>query len=145
MSIVEEAQRARVVALAREWIGTPYRHQARIRGVGGDCTFFSEVYADAGLIPRLEVPPYAPQAHLHRAAGIYLDMVTQHAREVDAPRPGDIVLYHIGREFSLGGVVVDPGWPAIVHGDMAAGLIIEAVGDQGSLAAAKDRKFFSLW
>ncbi|QIE54503.1 peptidase [Pikeienuella piscinae] len=27
----------RVVTLAREWIGTPYRHQASLKGVGADC------------------------------------------------------------------------------------------------------------
>ena len=29
--------RARVVALARGWIWTPYHHQASCRGVGADC------------------------------------------------------------------------------------------------------------
>lgn len=29
--------RARIVAEARLWIGTPYRHQASLRGVGCDC------------------------------------------------------------------------------------------------------------
>lgn len=28
---------ARIVALAREWIGTPYIHQASLKGVGCDC------------------------------------------------------------------------------------------------------------
>jgi NlpC/P60 family putative phage cell wall peptidase len=30
-------RRARVVALARGWIGTPYLHQASVRGAGADC------------------------------------------------------------------------------------------------------------
>lgn len=30
-------QRARIVATARGWIGTPYRHQAACRGAGCDC------------------------------------------------------------------------------------------------------------
>jgi NlpC/P60 family putative phage cell wall peptidase len=29
--------RTRIVALARAWIGTPYHHQASLRGVGTDC------------------------------------------------------------------------------------------------------------
>jgi NlpC/P60 family putative phage cell wall peptidase len=29
--------RATIVAEAREWIGTPYRHQASLKGVGCDC------------------------------------------------------------------------------------------------------------
>ena len=34
---VAAARAARVVAEARRWIGTPYHHQARLRGVGCDC------------------------------------------------------------------------------------------------------------
>lgn len=30
-------QRADVVAAARAWIGTPYHHQASVRGIGADC------------------------------------------------------------------------------------------------------------
>ncbi|WP_297774709.1 NlpC/P60 family protein [uncultured Roseovarius sp.] len=30
-------QGARIVAVARRWIGTPYRHQAACRGAGCDC------------------------------------------------------------------------------------------------------------
>jgi cell wall-associated NlpC family hydrolase len=29
--------RAAIVAEARSWIGTPYRHQASLKGVGTDC------------------------------------------------------------------------------------------------------------
>ena len=29
--------RTDVVAAAREWLGTPFHHQARLRGVGVDC------------------------------------------------------------------------------------------------------------
>lgn len=30
-------QRADIVAAARAWIGTPYHHQASVRGIGADC------------------------------------------------------------------------------------------------------------
>lgn len=29
--------RAKIVASAREWLGTPYQHQASLKGVGTDC------------------------------------------------------------------------------------------------------------
>lgn len=29
--------RAEIIAVARSWIGTPYRHQASVKGVGADC------------------------------------------------------------------------------------------------------------
>ncbi len=31
------ATRAGIVEAARQWIGTPYHHQASVRGVGTDC------------------------------------------------------------------------------------------------------------
>jgi hypothetical protein len=32
-----EARRALIVAAARGWLGTPYRHQASVKGEGADC------------------------------------------------------------------------------------------------------------
>ncbi|MDP4593513.1 MAG: NlpC/P60 family protein [Beijerinckiaceae bacterium] len=32
-----DGQRAKIIAEARRWIGTPYRHQASLLGVGCDC------------------------------------------------------------------------------------------------------------
>jgi len=33
----KNAPPARVIAAAREWLGTPYQHQASLKGVGCDC------------------------------------------------------------------------------------------------------------
>lgn len=49
-----------VVRLAREWIGTPYHHQASVRGVGTDCLglvrgVWRELYGRDGEVP----PAYA--------------------------------------------------------------------------------------
>lgn len=30
-------QSEKIIAIARSWIGTPYRHQASLKGVGADC------------------------------------------------------------------------------------------------------------
>jgi NlpC/P60 family putative phage cell wall peptidase len=44
--------RTEVVAAARGWIGTPYRHQARLKGVGVDCIGLVICVArDGGLVP----------------------------------------------------------------------------------------------
>ena len=36
-SSADPATRRRVVAIARDWIGTPYRNQASMKGAGADC------------------------------------------------------------------------------------------------------------
>ncbi|MFY8139958.1 MAG: peptidase P60, partial [Caulobacter sp.] len=53
--------RARIVAAARGWLGTPYRHQASVKGVGCDCLglvrgVWRELY---GQEPET-APPYRP-------------------------------------------------------------------------------------
>lgn len=151
--MTESEQRALVAALAREWISLPYYHGQRLRGVGGDCTFFVLVYEDAGLIPPTDIPSYSPQAHLHSEAAVYEGIVRNYAQSTETPGIGDVVLYKFGRTFSHGGVIVDPGrWadptsaapPLIVHGDMMAMRILLGEGDQGRLADVP-RRFFTLW
>jgi len=144
MTDTEREQRARVAALTREWIGTPYRNNARLKGTGADCTFFAVVYAEAGLIPALDIEHYSPQFGLHRSEERYLEAVLAHAVETDTPQMGDVALYKWGRVFSHGGVVVDPGWPTIVHAEANARFVIEANGEGGRLGDAP-RKFFTLW
>lgn len=53
-------QQERIVAAARDWIGTPYRHQAATRGAGTDCLglirgVWRELYGEE---PEA-VPPYS--------------------------------------------------------------------------------------
>ena len=158
MTPTERLQRQRVVAIAREWVGTPYRHGARIKKVAADCTFFAKVYEEAGLVGEVPIECYSSTAHLSRASGQYLLHIRKYAHEVtqDKVRPGDIAMFLIGRDFSHGGVInahgwpdVDfeeaQGWPWIIHGDMGAGVVYEVLGNQAHLAQARQVKFFSLW
>ena len=53
--------RERIIAAARGWLGTPYHHQASLRGVGCDCLglvrgVWRELY---GGEPE-QTPPYSP-------------------------------------------------------------------------------------
>lgn len=62
----QPAEAALVVAAARDWLGTPYRHQASCKNAGTDCLgLVRGVYRTiCGCEPEA-VPPYAitPQAH----------------------------------------------------------------------------------
>jgi cell wall-associated NlpC family hydrolase len=141
----EQLERDAVVAEARAWVRTPYVHQSRLKGIGADCTFFAMVYEACGLVPHVDIPHYSPQAHLHRVAAIYEGIVGRHAHRTESPLRGDIVLYHFGRAYSHGGVLIEDGWPSrIVHGDMEAGFVLIGHGDGGRLQGAP-RMFFTLW
>ena len=144
----EERQRADVVRIALEWERTPYIHQGRIKYQAADCTFFAAVYQEAGLLdPGLVIPPYSHQAHLNRQGSAYLPIVERCARrEITQAEalPGDIVMWFLARSWSHGAVIIEPGFPFIIHADMAAGMVCRGEGDNGVFLTAP-RRFFSWW
>lgn len=94
--MVPRLSRAVIVAQARGWIGTPYRHQASLKGIGCDCLgLVRGVWRDCmGREPELP-PPYAPdwaEAHgeerLAQAASRHLVPVQR-----DAFAGGDVLLF----------------------------------------------------
>lgn len=90
--------RAQVIAVARSWLGTPYRHQASAKGSGTDCLglirgVWRELY---GSEPEL-IPPYTPdwsepdrRERLWEAALRHLTPV----RPIEAG-PGDLILFRM--------------------------------------------------
>ena len=141
--MMDDEQRASVVAEARKWLGTPYHHAAQCKGAGVDCAMLpAAVYRAAGLIPEFKVDHYSPDWHLHRDVERYLDIVTAHATEVPEPTgPGDFVLYRWGRAFAHGAIIVE--WPTIIHAMIDIGVTLD-LGDTGRLSD-RPRRFFTLW
>src|SRR5882672_7737464 len=151
-----EEQRARVVAVARTWVGCPYHHCARIKGVGIDCaTFLAECYHEAQVVPRVVLPAYSPQWYLHREKEWFLEVLTQYAVETTSPRRGDAAIYKIGRCYAHGAITLEDGWPSrIIHASRPARRVIEAGGLDGDLlmhqsgpqrGRAREVRFFTPW
>ena len=88
--------RDEVVEAARLWLGTPYHHQASLRGVGCDCLglvrgVWRDLHGDEPEAP----PPYSPswaeslrQETLALAAGRHLQPLI-----LTEARPGDVLLF----------------------------------------------------
>jgi cell wall-associated NlpC family hydrolase len=106
-----------VIQEAKTWIGTPYRKNARIKGVGVDCSMLlAEVYERAGAIEHID-PIYAADWHLHHNEEKYIDWLLSLGYEIDSkPQPGDVVVWRFGRTFSHGAIVVE--WPIVIHAYM---------------------------
>jgi NlpC/P60 family putative phage cell wall peptidase len=152
MDAKEQAERATVVAEARSWVGCPYHHQARLKGVGIDCaTLLAAVFENCGLVAPVDIPNYSPQWFMHQDAELYMERVLQHAKATDDPKPGDVALWKIGKCFAHGAIIVAPGWPAIIHAYKPAGLVLEAKGTDASLMThyksgkPREVKFFTRW
>jgi NlpC/P60 family putative phage cell wall peptidase len=86
---------ADVVAAARSWIGTPYRHQASLKGVGCDCLgLLRGVWREAvGEEPEAP-PPYAADWAEAGANGL-VEAARRHLVEVDRKslQAGDVLLF----------------------------------------------------
>lgn len=85
-----------IVAVARAWIGTPYRHQASLNGIGCDCLgLVRGVWRDIFSAEPEEVPPYTRdwaealgRETLAEAAGRHMVPVA-----IEDIRPGDVLLF----------------------------------------------------
>lgn len=88
--------REAIVAEARSWIGTRYRHQASVKGVGCDCLgLVRGVWrACVGAEPELP-PPYAPDWAEARGRDTLVEAATRHLVAVprDAFAAGDVLLF----------------------------------------------------
>jgi cell wall-associated NlpC family hydrolase len=146
--MTEAEQRARVIAEARKWIGTPYKNCADIRGVGVDCgMLLVRVFVDTDLCEPFDPRPYPADWHLHRIEERYLGFIFDRCAEVAAPQPGDVVVFRYGRTYSHGGIVTNTDPLTIVHAYYAVRKVTEQRVDRDNeLSIAKrERKFFSYW
>ena len=90
--------RAAVVAAARGWLGTPYRHQASVRGEGADCLgLIRGVWCElVGVEPEL-LPPYRPDWAEVGGEETLLAAARRWLVEIPVPaaRAGDVVLFRM--------------------------------------------------
>lgn len=88
--------RAAIVAETRAWIGTPYRHQASLKGVGCDCLGLVRGVWRAlyGAEPEA-APPYAPDWAEAAAGEPLAEAAWRHLAPVarDAFGAGDVLLF----------------------------------------------------
>lgn len=143
--MTEAEERAKVTAEARTWLKTPYHDCACVKGAGVDCAFLLKaVFENVGLESPIEIEPYSPQWYLHRNDELYLNKVLERAREITEAeaQPADLVLYKFGRCFAHGAIIIEPGFPSILHAFKQAGVVTLGDGDKGYLAK-RERRFFT--
>ena len=143
----QTAMRAAIVAEARSWIGTPYHPDAAIKGVGVDCArFVAEVHFNAGAVERTGHEAYAPDWFAHTAEQRLRAEVMRHGFEIAEPevKPGDVVLYRLGRVYAHAAIVVD--WPReIIHAHLLSRMVRAMAPFDADLRRRRDVTFYSLW
>jgi NlpC/P60 family putative phage cell wall peptidase len=85
-----------IVTETRSWIGTPYQHQASLKGVGCDCLGLVRGVWRAVIGEEPErAPPYAPDWAEAASGEPLADAAARHllAIDRDAFREGDVLLF----------------------------------------------------
>lgn len=119
----------RVVAAARGWIGTPYRHQAACRGAGCDCLGLLRGVWREVLGPEPERPPaYAPDWSEAARAEALWQAARRHLcpKPLDDAAPGDVLLFRM-RDGAvakhLGIAAWQGGRPGFIHAYSRHGVV----------------------
>jgi NlpC/P60 family putative phage cell wall peptidase len=108
-----------VVAAARAWLGTPYRHQASVIGAGCDCLglvrgVWREVVGDEPWA----VPPY--RTGWRGGSGLE-EAARQFLHGADGLGAGRVVLFRVGRAVRHCGIMV--GDARFVHAQERIGVV----------------------
>lgn len=115
------------VAVARGYLGTPFHHQARVRGVGVDCVGLVICVArELGhLPPAWDVTGYARQPDGSQLMHHLADRLVP-VPQADM-RPGDVVCVAFARHPQHVGVVGDyvHGGLSLIHADGQRGRVLE--------------------
>lgn len=94
--------RADIVRVARAWIGTPYHHQAALRGVGADCLgLVRGVWRDLLHAETEAPPPYTRDWAEATGEETMLLAARRHFTEVSPTeaRPGDVLVFRLRAGF----------------------------------------------
>lgn len=91
-----------VISIAREWLGTPYMHQASLKGVGVDCIglvigIWRELYG--GEPEDFKLPPYSPRWAEETGDELMVTIARKYLEEIPLGEqiPGDVLMYRMFR------------------------------------------------
>lgn len=96
------------------WIGTPFRHQCGVKGLGCDCVYFvARILEEVGILTWHKdlIPDYSKDVPLHDSHELFEERLLQNTKaekvEFNDLRNGDVVLFHSGKAASHGAFYFD--------------------------------------
>jgi cell wall-associated NlpC family hydrolase len=112
---------------ARGWIGTPYQHKGRIKGVGVDCGGILYQVYNPVMGPFKPFPAtYPPDWALHQDNEIYLDFIMPYVQQVDKPICGGFTLFKMARNFAHAAIYSKRGTYIHAWGRNQIGHVVES-------------------
>jgi NlpC/P60 family putative phage cell wall peptidase len=130
-----------IVEAARGWLGTPYRHQASLKGVGCDCLGLVRGVWREVMGPEPELPPaYARDWAEAGGAETLLAAAARHLETIAAKdaRSGDVLAFRWRAHLPAAHLAIVAGEARMIHAQPRASVCEVAIGAwwQRHLAAA---------
>ena len=100
------SKRKEIIEEAKNWVGTPYLHQARVKGLTGgvDCAMLvAGIAYNVGIINDeiiKRIPPYPVQWNMHSDFPLLTTVMESFGclhKNNNEKQPGDILVFKIGR------------------------------------------------
>jgi NlpC/P60 family putative phage cell wall peptidase len=111
--------RTRIIAEARAFIGTPYRHQASLKGVGCDCLgLVRGVWRALNGSEPEATPAYTPGWAEASGFEALVEAARRHLVELDDPRafaPGDVLLFRYSPRYPAKHAAIASARDLMVH------------------------------
>ena len=127
---VPTADPARVIAVARSWLGTPYHDQASLKGVGCDCLGVARgVWREVVGPEPFPIPPYSRDWGETGPSEVLADGARAMMPEIapaDAP-PGALVLFRMTPRAIAKHVGILTGHDTFLHAYERLGVIEESL------------------
>lgn len=122
-----------IVTAARSWIGTPYRHQASLKGVGCDCLGLIRGIWREQIGPEPQnPPPYSPDWAETQGQEALILALSRHFRPATAQAlHGTLLVFRLGAGGAakhLGIGLHTPQGPALIHAYSGHGVVQSALG-----------------
>ncbi len=114
-----------IVKAARSFVGTPYHHQGRVKGVGVDCVGLIFGVASAVGIEIADKPLFLRYKRRPPVGRGLLDHLDEQCQQVEKYRPGDILVFwinHVNRRAQHLGFA---GVETLIHTHSAIHFVIE--------------------
>jgi NlpC/P60 family putative phage cell wall peptidase len=142
-----------VVTDARTWIGTPFKHDAEVKGAGCDCAhLLNAVYSRAGKIPHLKFPQYPPDWFKHAAdpEKYIVEEMKKHFREIKETeaKAGDVVVMFIGKAWAHCGIISeikDAKVAKVIEAWPTRATVSEVNATEERLYRTHQKRFFTAW
>lgn len=133
--------RLMVVSEARSWLGSPFMHAQRMKGVGVDCAqLLLACYCDTGLVAPIDPGHYSPDWFRNEDGQRLREWIASRCtRNLGPAEAGDIILFRFGRGESHSGISL--GGELIIHAIARRGVVIDSIQPHSPLR----KRLASVW